>query len=215
MCLTSSMQSYNIYSSNIGFFYVLKLLGLAPYSFDAKNQKLKVTSTNYLQFAASVAFWIILTFIENLSKARDSYKVGIQSNLLESLWQHQFTLQHFLAIGLIVFSFVNREHVENFLSLVHNFDQHVKKLRWKVQPKQMNVWFPVIFFLLSTVVMTIYTVTVLTLNEYKLYFDDETQIFRMINYVIMNVFFLMVATQFIMSVACINQRLSVLTGNFR
>lgn len=207
-------KSANIYSSSQGFFYVSKLLGLAPYSFDPKKLKFNVNFVNYLQFSASLAFWVILTSIEHVSKVRDLYKTGIQSNLLEHLWMCQYTLQHYLATGVVIYSFTKRKHVENFLSLIYSFDQHLENLHWKVQPKQNSVWFAVILFVLSTTVMIIYTVTILALDKYNTYLN-EVQIFRLLNYIVINDFFLLLSIQFISSVYCIDQRLIVLTENFR
>lgn len=209
-----SMPSANIFSSSKGFYYVLKVLGLAPYGFERKNLKFQVTVSNYLQFILSVAVWIIMTSIEIASKSGFTYTVGIQSKLLESLWQYQFTCQRFLATFTVIYSFVKREHVENFLTLIHSFDQHLVKLQWKVQPRQMNAWFPVNIFLLSSLVNVSYTVFLLTLDGFSQIFN-VVQGVVLLNYFIVNEFFLMVSMQFIMSVNCINQRLNVLLENVR
>lgn len=208
----SIMQSSNIYSSSKGFYYVLKLLGLAPYGFDRTTLKFKVTFVNYLQFVAAIVVWLIMTSIEIASKSGPEYTVGVQSKLLESLWQYQFTFQHFLATSIVIYNFVNRKHAESFLSLLHSFDQRLTKLQWKVQTKSRSVWFPVNLFLLSTLLNVSYTILILALDGFSQIYNFM-QVLVIINYFIVNEFFLMMSMQFIMSVNCINQRLNVLTEN--
>lgn len=212
--MRSVKGSVDIYSSNAGFYYILKVLGLAPFGFDREKLRLKVTSTNYFQFTASLAFWVYMTWVEHASRGTEQYEVGIQSNLLESIWKYQFTIQHFLAIGLVIFSFIKWKHVDNLLILIHFFDLHLQNLQWEFQPKQNNVWFPVVFFLLSLVVTTSFTLFLTTNGDYG-NITNIMQGLRVFNYLLINIFFLIVSMNFILSVSCINQRLVILTENFR
>lgn len=85
-------MSGNIYCSSQYLYYILKTLGLAPYHYDQKIQKFKVTIYNYIEITAVLGLWIFLTYIQLENLKKTYIKTGIDSNLLDLLWQDQYLM---------------------------------------------------------------------------------------------------------------------------
>lgn len=206
----------NIYYSAEFFFYILKSMGLAPYRFDKESQSLKMNFWNHLQFVVAVVIWIILIYVQLGLYDGLKFETGIQSSFLERLWKYQYILQHYLAIAVIIFSYLKREHVENYLKQIFTFDQIVEKLNWRVKVvhSRMHV---LLFYLISMLMILFYMI--FAIHIYGIYgkisMNPVTMTVKFIQYIVMNEFVLIVSLQFILSTHCIKSRLTAILQNIR
>lgn len=207
-------MSENIYSSSVYLFYILKGLGLASFSYDPKTFKFQLKPVNIFLFLVQLIVWILLTWMETQSKHAQGYTSGIQSNLVERVWQFQYLFQHYIAVFIIVYSLAKRNHIEKFLSQVFTFDQHLKCLNWRTQIKQQNKYYPLSVFVIATGSVSTLMIVLVAKDDQNNY-EDLVSYIRIFSYIMIDGFFLMISLQFILSVRCINDRLAAIYDNTR
>lgn len=202
----------SIYDSSKFFYVFLKLLGHAPYSFCKKSRQLKVKVWNILEIILSLSIWIALLRIKSV-EFRGSYEgTGVQSILLDGLWQSQYMLQYYFAIFILIFNVWKKNHIGNFLLLILNFDEALVRHNWKFKAENFSPTTIFIALLSSTLLISVYGVS-------TFYFQLKTlrllDVGKIIAYVAVCELFLIVSLQFILSTYCVYARLKVLKKNFR
>lgn len=205
----------DIYESSKWLFFVLKSLGLAPYSVDRKTRQFKMNLGNYLIVMISFVVSVLLITFELIYTPSYYFETGIQSQFLEAIWRYAYFFQQMLAVFILGFNASRRQNVENLMSLLHNFDQTIEKLGWQFKAKQTKT----INLLMLYVVAAILLAAVIF---YGTSIIPETQqlgimpmILNSVTYAIVSQFFLFVSIQFILSANAIVTRLDAMINNIR
>lgn len=204
----------DIYHSAELLFYFLKSLGLAPYQVDKKSKCFKMSYGNYLQLFAAVLFWAFVIFLQLFNLNDDERDTGIRSNLLTRIWEYQYTLQNFLTIFIIAFSYWKRKNVENFFKLISDFDQTVQKLNWKFKVTQFR-FLILIIYVTSAIMIILYMCAASLRFRFLGNIKTNPIIILLITcqYVAITEFYWMLSLQFILSSYCIQERLTAMITN--
>lgn len=205
---------HDIYYSASFIFYILKFFGFAFYSFNRRTLKFHTNCFNYFILVTSIALWIILIWFFHLSAEEKQFESGVRSNLLDDLWQNQYLIQHYLAIGAVVFVFCRRKNIENFLKMIYMTDELTKRFDWTFQVKHSR--YPALFVVLGSAPLMM-TYMVISIIGYDVYggISSIKTIFRVTVYFTVNEFYFMISMQFILSVYCVYARLKALKMNAR
>lgn len=201
----------NIYYSAQFLFKIWKILGLASYNFDITSLSLKTNLCNYFEFALSIMFYIGATILQWKNYKENTFRTGVQSKLLDQLWQYQYLLQHFFAIFIVAYNFMKRKFIQELFQLVSNFDVKMERLNWRYKVSHSrNLSF--CFILATFASITLYEVSRIYVNGAVV---DMFIILRYISYVVIYEFFLLLSMQFILSTYCIYTRLKSLCLNIK
>lgn len=119
----------SIYSTSVYLYYILKVLGMAFYGFDKKLKCFKVSCWHYLGMTMSIVYWIIQSVLHFRTEVY--YSSGLKFQIVESIWRRVFEFQIFSSIPIILFNFIKRKHVENFMRFIEKFDIQMEYLEWK------------------------------------------------------------------------------------
>lgn len=204
------ISSENIYNSLMFFYYILKLLGLAPYRFDKKTQTFQMKLLNYFQLIFFLILFAGLAYIEIKNINNNRISAGVQSVFLEDFWRYTFAFQQVLASPVIIFCFLKRKTVENMVNTFQHFDEHLKYLGdSSCQVIQQSPLITLGIVVLSALVMAAYCVLRITLDSSG-YVYDFAAVFRFVAYFLINMFYLLISLQFILSVHFVNVRLTTL-----
>lgn len=189
------------------FFYNLKLLGLAPYNFDAKTREISVNFVNYLGLFAYIFIWIAIIVFQVFTWPAELTITDVRSTILDRLWQYQYFIQHGLTIVIILFNFVKRKSVENYLQLLERFDRMVEELGWKHKAKAISTSSAATFFVISV----LFFITYMSLS----WFLIANNIIYILIFIFILDFFLMLAMEFILSTYFIYTRLNAMLSSVR
>jgi hypothetical protein len=205
----------NIYQSTKLFFYTLRAFGLAPYDFDTKTSKIQMKTKNYLILVTSIVIAVLCSWASLHNFIGAAYITGLQSVLLDRIWQTTFLLQNLFAIFVIVFNFLKRQNIENFLIHVEKFDKSLTSLKWEGKSANLKrLKSLMLMFNTSVAVLLIfYTISAFFVFENRL--SPWMSCFKLDVFQLTNSFHLLVAIQFVLSVYCIQTRLEVLMENMR
>jgi hypothetical protein len=205
----------NFYQSTKLFFYTLRAFGLAPYDFDTKTSKIQMKTKNYLILVTSIVIAVLCSWASLHNLFCEGYVTGIQSVLLDRIWQSTFIVESLAIVCVIVFNYLKRQNIENFLKLIEKFDRTLARLSWEGKPGMMNKCniLMAVFWGSVTVLLTFYTTSAFLVFEDDL--SPWMSCFKLNVFQLTNSFHLLVAIQFILSVYCIQTRLKVLTENMR
>lgn len=165
------VQNKNIYDSCKYFYCILKLLRLAPFIFDRKTKTFKNSVLSVMLFILSITICKVM-----LLEEYKTYHVatGIQGKVLDELWKHQYTLQHFLGFFVIIRNFLKKKNIENLLRLISNFDESIEKLQWNFKPKDKCISISVFVFFVAFLMMTVFSFTAIFYRDEQ--FDGGIQI---------------------------------------
>ena len=204
----------NVYDSLKYFYYILKFLGLAPYTFDHKTKTLRINKSSVAVFVFSLFVAAGSCVIVILS---GDYDPNHETGLLGDIWQYQFILQHFFVLFTIIFNFSKIRSLDKLLKSIYSFDEKIESLKWsfKASDKVFNLILAVFGF--ASIFMAIYSVLSIIFVE-KVFGESSIGVvivFKILNYSFVTFFFLAVSIQFIVSVNAIKIRLTVLTKNIR
>lgn len=205
------MRAADLYQSSKFFFLTLKSLGLAPYQFNKKSQCFVTTFWNYVEMISFTAMWIALTWLTFNTVQSDDTTLAVQSKLLERLWTYQYELQFILASVTIVFNFMKRKHVENFMDLIFTFDQLMSSLDWRFEASYSKYLVFVLQLDSMIFFMTYQCVSIFVFKAYgEIEYTTIKVVVMMFSYTAMIEIYLMLSIQFIMSTYYIKIRLNAL-----
>jgi hypothetical protein len=143
----------------------------------------------------------------------EGYVTGVHSVLLDRIWQSTFILESLAIICVIVFNYLKRQNIEQFLKLVEMFDQTLVRLSWEGKPGIMKKCTSLMTaFWVSVIVLVVFYTT----SAFVVFEDDISSwmsCFKLNVFQLSNSFHLLIAIQFILSVYCIQTRLEVLMEN--
>jgi 7tm Chemosensory receptor len=211
----------DIYYSAKFFYYILKCLGLAPYTFDGSTRTFRMGLSNYLLLIFSFGGWLSLNYFQ-LKVGNKTEFSGVSSNLLDQLWVNQYLIQHFFATFTVIYSFIKQKHVEKFLALIHKFDESVVKFQEWPHRVTHSRYYVLSVFSFCMIVMSIFILLAFFVAQPKWSWAEKNTaqvdlvaIARTFVYVIVTEVYLMLSMQFILSVYCISSRLRAIMSNMR
>lgn len=206
----------NIYNSLKFIYFILKILGLAPYTFDKTSRKLIMNAKASFLMILSITFWIGLSWFNLQRFWTKKYSIGIQSKLLDNLLHHQYLLQFFFACLIVVFSVLKRKHIENFLDSLFSFDERLRSFKWNFKAPSYQIYTVALFIFTAVSITSYLTMTTLLSTNIR---NVETGTFKIIgsilSYTAITEFMLMISVQFILSAYLVRSRLRALGMNFR
>lgn len=118
----------NIYKSISPFQNLIILFGLASFDLNLKTGKITLRWMHYLM--------LLLTFICGQLMIYLSFtevEYDLSTSIINRGWKLHWELEVVLTVPIIFFNMLKRKHLEKFLSLLHEFDELVKKFNWKYQ----------------------------------------------------------------------------------
>lgn len=205
----------DVYDSSKWLFFVLKSIGLAPYSVDYKTCQFKMKFVNYLTFAVSIDVTLSLLVIQLIYNQECYFETGVQSKFLEGLWQNSYRFQHFLALFVLVFNFTRITNIENFMSFLHKFDQMIDKMDWQFKAKQIKTFSLFVLCIASATMLTVTIVVGFLLYPITLDQGLFSILTNSITYALVTELFMLISIQFIVSAYAVITRLEALTNNIR
>ena len=212
--LEMKMTVENIYDSSKNFYFVLKFLGLAPYTFDRKTQSLRINNLSVIVFIVSLLIAIILFIVQiRIGNYGSDNKWG----LLGNIWQMQYLLQNFFVFPTLIFNFLKVKSLDKLLKSIDSFDMKIESLSWNFEVRLKLTHRVLLVFCFTLLFMITYGIVSLFFLEeiYSKSKIDVVIIYKLLNYTAVTLFFLALYVQFIVSVNAIRTRLSVLIKNIR
>lgn len=204
----------NIYRSASYFYYVMKILGMAPYTFDRKFLKFHTTTSDYLRLIVIILAWIYINFIHIQTYDNRRYKLGIKFKIVDGLWMNCYFFQNFIVLVILIFNFVKRKSVENFLKSIHDFDVRVNNLGWKFKRNYCKILQHTLPLGLLTLTLILMWHVIRTWNGIDSY-DRFVFYLKYLGFVeVVGIFFIINMT-FIGSCYCVSYRLDVMKDNLR
>lgn len=209
----SGNNCIDIYKSATYFYYVLKILGMAPYTFDWKLHVFRTTFWDLLRLFGSLIFWtyIIIVHVETYNSNR--YKSGINFKIVDSLWMNNYAYQNLTILVIIVFNYLKRKNVENFLRFISTFDRRIIKLGW-LPAKQTSALSYII--LAAALVLTILTMRAVAMAWRGIdTWEKFNDYIKSVSFAQILAIYFMMNMVFIGSCCCISSRLTALINNMR
>ena len=207
--LLNKFNSNNLsfYKSLKPFYYILKIFGLAPYSFDFNTGVSKSTIINY-----TILFMILTTHFTAIILSTYQEVAEIKSTKLSiavSGWNFQHILQTVVAFIVVVHNYIKRPHVFKYIKLLNNVDKIVNDLQWKHKVNHLRKCLAITFWLFLHVVLIIFFFYVFqnaSANHHLQVLINTIVYFAVQTY-------MMIAYEFIFSVCCINSQFDCLNEN--
>lgn len=206
----------NIYNSLKFIYFILKILGLAPYTFDKTSRKLIMNAKASLLTILSIIVWIAFAWFTLHMFWTKKYSIGVHSRLLDNLLHLQYFLQFLFACFIVVFSGWKRKQVENFLDSIFSFDESLRSFKWNFKAPSYQIYIVGLFIFTAVSIPSYLTVIALLSTDYE-NFEIGTFILvgNILSYTGIIEFMLMICVQFILSACLVRRRLRALGMNFR
>ena len=115
-------QSSNIYETFVPFYFLLKLFGIIPFQLNSMSRKVEVKIVDILWTFMYWIFFIILISWNIMYGAREP---GETSIIIQNGWHYLILFQITSNFFIQFMNFLRRKDYEDFLKILHNFDQMV------------------------------------------------------------------------------------------
>ena len=202
----------NIYESLSPFYYTSKLFGLASYSLNFKNGKMKTSFISYIMFLFFIAFYLCL-FVDMLLDDESTYSPEGRSIVIYGLI-FLYNFQYLTILLFVIFNFLKRKNVEKFLKLMETFDDHTDKMGWKFRVNhERNYWTSIFWIDLQFILLSVFYV--LQMSWVPTVTPALLEFISMFFYCILSNTFMLTSLQFIFSVHCVESRFEILNKNTR
>lgn len=203
----------SIYRTSFCLYYTLKLLGMAFYSFDSKAKSFRSSCWHYIGLMLCVTYWIFQSMLHY--KTEVYYNSGLSFRIVESIWRRVFEFQIFSSIPIILFNFIKRKHVENFMQFIEKFDAEMDFLEWKNNVRlscivEILPIFPIILLICNYIVLINFEWT-----EMLHFYPTYVYHIKFLAYLITMEVFFIISYLFVVSCWCISRRVKNLTENLR
>lgn len=208
----------SVYKSLEYFYVILKISGLAPYSFDRKLRKFKVDAKSVISIILSLIFWVAVSWVHIQNFRSKLFSFGLQSSLLDHLWQYQYVMQFILACFSVLFNILKSKHIERFLDSLHRFDEGTQNLRWKFKAGSYRGLLVVALYSMTAISVAAYVaISSILIPMSEAYSELLSFDFfaNFIAYLVITEFYLILCMQFISSAYLVCIRLKALRRNFR
>jgi hypothetical protein len=211
-----SSEKVNSFSSWRLVCLFLKPIGLAFYSIDDKKQILKTSIWDYFHITIKVLVAILFIWLYYGYARIRNYKSGAKMSILDEVWKHQYKVQLYLSVVLIIYNFIQRKRVESFLKKLSKFDSSMVNMGWKQNIDKLKLWRLAI--LLAFPVLLIIGIYPLMFLSGDIDMDLGQSYFNIINltfYIYMMELYYLVVMQFVLCTDHVNRRLMSLKRNLR
>ena len=209
----NKLNNISFYKSFKPFYNVLKIFGLAPYSFDFNTWLIKTTFFNNVIVFINLAISFI-AFILSCVESFDSSLIIL--SIAVSGWNFQHLMQTFVAFFVVIHNFIRRREVFKYIKLLNNVDKMVNDLQWKHRVNNAKKRSKIIFWLsvhgCSIVLFTIIIVYA-TYNDHTSDDDSLLEICNKSLYFFAVQTYMMIIYEFIFSVCYINSQFDCLNKN--
>ena len=202
----------NIFESLSPFYYFLKLFGLASYSLNFKNGKMKTSFNSYIIFLSSIVIFIMLN-LNFLNIDKDQYStVGRLIVVYGYIFIYNF--QYFTILLIVIYNFLKRRNVEKFLKLLKTFDDHTDKMGWKFKINHERNYWTLIFWIVLHIILfsIVYILRMFWVQDSEPILEE---IINMFCYCIITNAFMLCSLQFIFGAQCVESRFEILNKNAR
>ena len=202
----------NIYNSCKPFFCILKIFGLVPFGFHRKTKSFKITIGNTLWLILSIVEWANICWLLIKDINNGHYVFDMQSNFLDVFRKYQNLLQNFLTIFVLIFNILKRKSIERLAKLIDVFDQRIEGLGWYSMTQGKSFLITSVTFWVIFVGQIFYAAYGMIQFHHK---TDALSVIKILDHLIISLFFFVLTLQFILSAHCIKVRLVTLTYNVR
>lgn len=204
--MTGNMKKESIYDVAKYFYIIHHVFGLAWFKFNWKTKELTRTSLRTVFFIMTVSLWLF--FIWHRFCNGRPFDTGSKSQLLDNIFQYQYSLQLVLALLVIINNFSRTKSIEKILNSLNNFDQHCSSLDWFIEGQRTLVALAFAFFGAGLLVTAVYG------SFQYILFRELSILHRIVScYVIL--FFFFITGEFIFCAHFIRLRLLTLRRNLR
>lgn len=204
-------QPGNIFNSAKIFYYILKSLGMANFTFDFKTGKLKVKILDYLRLIVTIG--LLLSEFHNQAVEYSTGKVhkgmSIGSSFLDKIWQHQFMIQLLLLVMVVIVDLCRCHHIEKFMILIKDFDDttgHIPSWPKKIVHSKWTsfyIFLSILFLLVTPFIPFFFHPKIETFFDFKFVYNHVTATLK-------SLMLLLLIMKFHLSIYCIRVRLEVL-----
>lgn len=203
----------SIYQSSVYLYYIMKIFGMAFFGVDGKFHKFQTSCFHYLGVFVFVGYWIyqnILYFDTQIY-----YESGLNYRIIESIWRNVYAFQNLSIIPIILFNFIKRKHLENFLQLIEKFDSQMEYLEWENRVGISKIFCFLPFFPIPTMIVN--HVILLSLNLSEIYFMHPPYVYhvKFVAYLTLMEIFFIICYIFVGSCYCICCRINALIESMR
>ena len=203
----------NIYESISPIYYTLKLFGLASYSLNFKNGKIKTSFSSYIMFLCFFAFYCIC-FVDLIQIDTKTYSPEGKPILIYGfIFLYHF--QYFTILFIVIYNFVMLKNVIKLLKHLETFDEHTDQIGWKFKVNhERNYWISIFWIVLNLILLCCaYYFQMLTMPiPDQIVLSDHINL--LIYCIVTNVFSLCLL-QFIIGVHWVESRFEILNKNAR
>ena len=197
----------NIYESLSPFYNILKLFGLASYSLNFKNGKMKTSFNSYIMNFCFIALYLL--FFANFMLVDENRYSPDGKTVLTYGFMFVYNFQHITILIIVIFNFLKRKNVEKFLQLLKTFDDHTDKMGWKFRVNhERNYWTSITWFFLQFILLSVaYALQLALVSAVEHVLKDYIDVFI---YCVISNAFMLCSLQFIFGVHCVESRFEIL-----
>lgn len=197
-------------------FIILKVFGFACYSeIDVKRRIIRSTSLDKAIFVATVCLWTALTYVQIRGKIILDETPQAKESLIQSLWLNLYILQDIFLLIVVTTSFLQRTKIIKIFKKLCDFDQKLSRVSWKAESQEKlfksAIFLFVIYFVLTIVNAALCINSLWPENQ----FLDLNDLFYVFNDNLVILSYAALSEQFIVTVFCIRNRLSMMNTNLR
>jgi len=197
------------------FFYLLKILGLACYTVDNNNLRIKTGISDYLMLIISIFIAIAFAWYKSETISVITGPSAVKSQLVNRLFDNQYLVQYYLIPLIIMFNFYKRKNVEKFARKILEHDKMAARLKFQFLSNKWEDIIAIIVIILPFFIITIYIAHV----SIERYMNEPKELMKFsIAMYIFNLkadFFWALSLQFILSSRCVLKRLTALNESLR
>ena len=200
----------NILKSVTCFNKILWLFGLG-FPFDVENGKTQLNLRNRMRFLLNLSC-SICTMVIVLSER--SFSVYSVSDFVSIAWHYQYQLEGALVLPLMIFNYIKRKHVEEFLKKIQQIDELMETTEWIKFNRKTNRFRLEFGLIVSSILflMLFQLYGFVTFLDFNL---TSIETARTFGFAFVSEFYLLISLQFIFGTLCIYRRFYVLNMNVR
>lgn len=203
----------SIYQASFFLYCILKALGMSFFSVDGKFRKFKVSCWHYLGLFLIITYWILQNIL--YFDTQVTYDSGLNFKIIESIWRTVFAFQHLCTIPIILFNFIKRKHLENFLRLIEKFDAQMELLEWENRVKISKFFSLMPFYPIPLLICNNIMILIFEFSENFYLHPAYVYHIRFIAYLTITEMFFIICYIFVFSCNCITRRIDMLIENMR
>lgn len=199
----------NIFKSVTCFNKILWLFGLG--FFEVETGKTQRNLCHRMRFLLNL---ICSIFAMVIVLSEENQEIHNYSMIVTSAWHYQYQFQSVLILPLMIFNYVKRKHVKLFLRKLCEFDEKMEEAEWMKFDLKITRFRMEMGSVISS--MTLLLFSGLFMLGICLEFEFTTiQLMRVLTFLFVTEFYLLITLQFIFAVVCVHTRFVALNTNFK